>query len=387
MKIKRILWVLAAFVFTGTLYAQRGQVPTVPSQPQTQSATSSSREAQMATQGQTETGQKKTAQAQGPVEMTEKEVTKEIKSSPAETVIKDVKQRGVDFDMTPDIEKKLRKAKATDEVIQAVRQAGPKVRAQMARVTLGTGPTGVQDIPKEQVAGYDAIRGELDPDKTVALVQDFAKKYPNSPLLSFVYMFGANAYQQKGEADKVVELSDESLKLRADNVISLVMKVGMLPQPQYLSKHEAERDKILQEAESEGNRALQLILQVPKQPNETEADHQKRLANAASQVHGSLGMVHLERAAEPLAGPDKAELAKAEQEFKTAVTTTDRPDPSDYYRMGEAYTMDGKLDDAMDAFTKASLAGQGTMLKAYADQRIEELKKKKAQGAAAPNPK
>jgi hypothetical protein len=42
--------------------------------------------------------------------LTEKEVMKEIKSSPAESVIKDVKDRGVDFDMTPDIEKKLRKA-------------------------------------------------------------------------------------------------------------------------------------------------------------------------------------------------------------------------------------------------------------------------------------
>jgi tetratricopeptide (TPR) repeat protein len=385
MKTKRILWVLAAFVFTNILYAQKTQLPSA--SPQTQSATSTAREAQMAAQSQTETGQQKTGQAQGPAPMTEKEVMKEIKSAPAETVIKDVKQRGVDFDMTPDIQKKLHKAKATDEVIEAVRQAGPKVRAQMARVTFGAGPAGVQDIPKEQAAAYDAIRSEFDPDKTVALVEDYAKKYPSSPLLTYVYMFGANAYQQKGDAEKVVELSEESLKLKPDNVVTLVMKVGMLPQPQYLSKHDAERDKILQEAESDGNRALQLISQIPKLPNETDADHQKRLASAASQVHGSLGMVHLERAAAPLAGPDKAELAKAEQEFKTAVTTTDRPDPSDYYRMGEAYSMDGRWDDAMEAFTKASLAGQGTMLKTYADQRIEELKKKKAQGSAAPNPK
>jgi tetratricopeptide (TPR) repeat protein len=98
-------------------------------------------------------------------------------------------------------------------------------------------------------------------------------------------------------------------------------------------------------------------------------------------------MVHLERAAGSLAGPDKAELAKAEEEFKTAVTATDRPDPQDYYRMGEAYKMDGKLDDAIQAFTNASQIGQGTMIKPYADKQIEELKKRKAQGSAVPNPK
>jgi tetratricopeptide (TPR) repeat protein len=85
-----------------------------------------------------------------------------------------------------------------------------------------------------------------------------------------------------------------------------------------------------------------------------------------------------------LAGPDRAELAKAEEEFNTAVTTSSHPDPRDYYRMGEAYALDGKLDNALEAFTKASELGQGTLIKTYADQRIAEVKKKKAEGGVAP---
>jgi tetratricopeptide (TPR) repeat protein len=385
MKIKQIFWVLAALVFSSLLYAQRGippgAVPQTPGQPQMPG------QPPRPGQNQAPSGEKGKSQAEATAPMTEKEVTKEIKSSPAETVIKDVKKRGVDFEMTPDIEKKLRKAKATDEVIEAVKAAGPKGRAQAAQMALGPGAVNAQGIPKEQIEGYDAIRSELDPDKTIALVDDFAKKYPTSPFLSYVYSFGANAYQQKGDVEKVVGMINESLKLKPDNIMSLVIEIGMLPQPQYLNKHEEDRDKILQEAESDGNRALQLISQVPKQANEADADRQKRLAAVASQVHGSLGMVHLERAAESLAGPDKAELAKAEEEFKTAVTTTDRPDPQDYYRMGEAYKMDGKLDDAIQAFTNASQGGQGTMIKPYADKQIEDLKKRKAQSSAAPNPK
>jgi tetratricopeptide (TPR) repeat protein len=381
MRIKRILWVLAAFAFASLLNAQmRGQGPTMPAQPQTQSQTPQMTNAQM----QPQTGEKGKRQAQGPVPMTDKEVVKEVKSAPAETVIKDVKERGVNVDMTPDFEKKLLKAGATNEVVEAVRRAGPKAR-EMAKMSMGPGQAGTLDIPKEQAQAFDAIKGELDPDKAIALAADFARKYPESPLLSYVYSYSANGYQQKGDAEKVVEYTEKGLKLKSDNLMCLIMSLGMLPQPQYLNNHEADRDKILQEAESEAGRALQLISQIPKQPNETDADLQTRLARVASPVHASLGMVHLDLASEALAGPDKDELAKAEQEFKTAVTT-DRPDPTDYYRLGEVYKLEGKLDDAIGAFTKASEIGQATMIKAYADRQVEELKRRKAQGSAAPKP-
>jgi tetratricopeptide (TPR) repeat protein len=321
---------------------------------------------------------------QGPHPFSEKELTKEIKSSPADKVIKDVMDLGVDFDMTPVIEKKLRKAKATDQIIDAVKQAGPTVRSQMAKLNLGPGEGGIQSIPKEEAQGFDAIKVELDPDKAIGLVDDFAKKYPDSVLLSYVYSFGASAYQQKADVEKVVEYSSKSLKLKPDNLMSLVLSLGMLPQPQYLNSHPADRAKILQEAESEAKHALEIIPQIPKQPNETDADFQKRKAELASEIHAPLGMIHLDLASEALAGPDRAELAKAEEEFNTAVTTSSHPDPRDYYRMGEAYALDGKLDNALEAFTKASELGQGTLIKTYADQRIAEVKKKKAEGGVAP---
>jgi tetratricopeptide (TPR) repeat protein len=341
---------------------------------------------QMQAQNQAKTGEKGKSQAQGPVPMTEKEVTKEIKSAPAETVIKDVKERGVDFDMTPDIEKKLRKAKATDEVVEAVRKAGPTVRSHMAKLIMGAGQAGTLDIPKEQAEALEAIKTELEPDKDIALAEDFTKKYPNSALLPFVDFFEANSYQQKGDVEKVVEYTGKGLKLSPDNLACLILRVGMLPQPQYLNHHPADRDQILQEAESDGNRALQLISQIPKQPNEADTDYKKRLDYTTSQVHGSLGLVYLERAADSLTGPDKAELAKAEQEYKTAVTTTDRPYPGDYFYMGEAYKLDGKFDDAIEAYTKASQAGQGTAIKTYADRQVEAMKAMKAKGSAAPKP-
>jgi hypothetical protein len=57
MRIKRVLWVWAAFAFASLLYAQvRGQAPTLPAQPQTQiqSQTSDMTKAQV----QPQTGEK-----------------------------------------------------------------------------------------------------------------------------------------------------------------------------------------------------------------------------------------------------------------------------------------------------------------------------------------
>ncbi len=326
--------------------------------------------------------QKEKAQApQGPHPLTEKELTKEIKKSTEDQVIADVMKLGVDFDMTPEMEKKLHKAKATDKEMDAIRQAGPKLRAQMAKLNLGPGQ-GMQSIPKEEAQSWDALKSEMDPDKQIALVNDFISKFPNSPLLSYVYSFGASAYQQKQDIEKTVEYSSQCLKLKPDNLIGLLLNVGMMPQPQYLNAHQTDRDKILKEAESEANRALELIPKLEKQSNESDADFEKRKTAMASEVHGSFGLIHLQIASEALGSPDSVELGKAEQEFKAAVAGF--PSPNDYFRLGEAYSLDGKYDDAIDAFTKASQLGQGTLIKTYADERIAEMKKKKSEGPATP---
>lgn len=324
-------------------------------------------------------------QMQGAVPITEKSLANEIRRGPAEVVIKDVKRRGVDFDLTPGIEKKLREAKASDEVIDAVREAGPRYRAQMADMMFGAGATGGANVPKEQTRGFSLLVGESDPDKVLSRVQTFTKQYPDSPLLSYVYSLAANAYLHEGDVEKVVTFTGYSLNFNPDNLTSLILRVEMLPQPQYLRNHATYAGKILQEALSEGNHALQLVAQVPKQPSEAVAVYQQRLADYASEVHGPLGMVHLELASGAPAGLDKAELAKAEQEFNAAVNTR-QPTAQDYYRLGEAYGLDGKWDEAIQAFTKAGKLGQGTPIKTYATEQIAQMRKSKAQGTLASNP-
>ncbi|HLI30892.1 MAG TPA: hypothetical protein VKV79_07335 [Terriglobia bacterium] len=77
---------------------------------------------------------------------------------------------------------------------------------------------------------------------------------------------------------------------------------------------------------------------------------------------------------------EKSELAMAEQEFKT-VAASPQPAAQDFYRLGEVYTRENKLDDAINAFTQAGQHAPGTLIQKYADQMIHQL-----QAAKAKNP-
>jgi tetratricopeptide (TPR) repeat protein len=320
--------------------------------------------------------------AQGPsvaAPMTEKEVVKELKGQGADQLIKDVSQRGVDFELDPDIEKGLRKAKATDEVIKAVKNAGPKARANAKAA--GVGPTG-PTVGVEEGKAFDALKTELDPDRAIALAEDFATKYPNSPVMTYVDWFEANAYQQKGDPVKVVKFCHLSLELKKDNLMALLVITSVEPQPQYLGTR-GDKEKALDEVETDSQEALKLIDALPKQPAETDEALAKRKGEYVSSIHGALGMMHLQRAQLGLTGVDKDELVKAEQDYTQAVTVSAHPDPRDYFRLGETYRMDGKVDQAIESFTKAGELGQGTAIKQYSDMAIAELRKAKA-GPQAP---
>ncbi|HUY12690.1 MAG TPA: tetratricopeptide repeat protein [Terriglobia bacterium] len=235
----------------------------------------------------------------------------------------------------------------------------------------------------DEVKAAQKIQAELDPDQTIQLVQDFEKKYPNSPILTDLYFFAANAYQQKNDVQKSIEYGEKSLKIQPNNLRSLVLLTTLLPQPQDMQGSDQDKDNKLKETETDANKSLQLLQTLQKPATTPDDQFQKLKANVTSEVHSSLGMVHLQRALENLAGPDPAELGKAEAEYKLAVLSPE-PNPQDYYRLGEVYERENKADDAIDAFTKSGNLAQGTMIQTLANQQIQQLKAAKAKTAQPP---
>lgn len=327
-------------------------------------------------QGSLQVGQ---APAAAPVPMTEKEVITELKKDGAAQLLKDLDKRGVSFETDADVEKSLRKAKATDEVVKAVANAGPKERESAARAAALAG--GIPMPAPEERADYDAVRTELNPDKVITLTEAFAEKHPHSDVLSYAYMYEANAYQTKGDVVKLVETGEKSLALKKDNLVTLGMLAYAIPMPQFLSSHQRDEEQQLNRAEGYCQDALKGVELLSKPPNEPDADFAKRKTNFISGIHADLGMIHLDRAQLGLMGLDKAELAKAETEYKQAVSLTDQPEATDFFRLGDVCRLQGKLDDAITAYTKASELGQG-QVKQFADQQLEALKRVKARSTS-----
>ena len=313
----------------------------------------------------------------------EKEVLDLLKHSKKhpETVMPEISARGVDFDVTPQIEEALRKAGADDGTVDTIKQNGPTARAARQAQGAAAGPV----ISPEESKAYHDISIELDPDKAIQLAKDFATKYPTSSLLANVYVFEGAAYEQKNDPTHAVEYAEKGVQLKPDDIAALLMVATDLPQPQMIQGSDAEKTKKLAEAETDAQTALKIIDQIPKQANETDDAYQKRKADITSNVHSSLGIIHLERANMSLGAPDKDELAKAEQEYKTALSMESQPNPSDYYRLGEVYRAEDKISEAIDAFTKSGdAAGPGSPLKAYADAQVAALQKVKPQAPPPP---
>lgn len=293
-----------------------------------------------------------------------RDLIKKNKNDP-DLVYKTVDERGVDFDLNREIEKKMRKAGADDAMLQAIWKAGPTSRS--AKTALLTSATGAQlQATYEEAMGFQTLENEMDPDRRLRMVEEFEKRFPNSQLLSYVYTQAAKAYQQKGDLNGVVQYGEKSLKLDPDNIFSMLLVALVLPQPQMLRASPDVAAQRLSTANSHANRALQLIEGLSKSANETDEQFQKRKASLASDAHDALALVHMER----------DESAKAIEEFQTAISLATSPNPQLYFRLGEVYANDGKKAEAIEAFKKASELSQGTPLQKYADDRIDALKKK-----------
>ncbi|MBZ5516424.1 MAG: hypothetical protein LAN62_16555 [Acidobacteriia bacterium] len=283
-----------------------------------------------------------------------------------DVVYKALDERGVDFDLDPKIEPKMRKAGADDNMLQAIWKAGPTSKNSKS-ATL-TSSSGVPLHAKyEEAMGYKTLESEMDPDRRLRMVEEFEQRFPSSELMSSVYAQAAKAWREKGDLNKVVEYGDKSLKLDPNNLFSLLMVAIALPQPRMLQSELADSAQLLAKADDDARRALQLIDGLPPQPNETDEQLQKRKSALAADAHTALAMVNMER----------DESAKAIEEFKTAISLSQTPNPQLYFRLGEVYANSGDSAHAVEAFTKASDLGRGTVLQQFADQRIAELKNKK----------
>ncbi len=298
--------------------------------------------------------------------LTEKEVVDLIKHSKGN--LKDaaavIERREVDFDLDAKVEQKLRKAGADDDTIQSIWKVTPNGRASQKSI-LSTATGAKLEIPPKEGMGFQTIQAETDPDRRIRMVDEFERNFPNSQILPYVYVQGAEAWQKKGDLKKAVEFGEKGLRLDPENLPALLVVVTSLAQPSMLNGSDSEKTTRSAKVESDANHALKLIAGMAKSPEESDEQFQKRKGEMEGDAHFSLGMVALLSENPP----------KAVEEFKTATKVNSTAPPQYFYRLGEAYSEVGKKADAIEAFQKAAQLGRGTVIEQMANQQVTELKK------------
>jgi tetratricopeptide (TPR) repeat protein len=275
---------------------------------------------------------------------------------------KTLHDQGVDFDLNGDIEKKMRKAGANDEILQAIWLAGPTARNFKGAVV--TSATGVPlTSTYKEAMGYKTLEQTSDPDTKIRMAMEFAQTFPTSELLSYVFTQAAAAFQQKGDFPNAVKIGQKSLELDANNTYSLLIVATAVSEPSMVRNAGDNSAKVLQEAQTDGQRALDLLPKLPTKPDETPEQFEARKAGIESSAHAALGSVAMQQ--------DKYDVAI--EEFKKAISLSQPPKASLYFRLGEVYSNTGKKQEAIEAFSKAAELGRGTVIETYANQSIKEV--------------
>ena len=289
---------------------------------------------------------------------------KQSKSDP-QSVVSAIAARGVGFELEEKAANKLRKVGADDELLADIWKVTPSGKAHMR--ALLTSPSGidVQASAGEAMALQD-IQNEGTPDRRLRMVDAFEKKFPNSPLLSYVYTEAAKAHQQNGALDEAVQYCRKSLKLDPDNTFSLIIMALVLPQPKLMKGGVNQVAERLSEATADANRALALLEKLQKRPDETDEQFQARKGSLAADAHFALGMEEMQQ----------EHFDKSVTEYQAAISSTSKPTFQYYYRLAEAYASEGHLPEAISALQKASELARGTPMQKYADDFIAELQQK-----------
>jgi tetratricopeptide (TPR) repeat protein len=277
-------------------------------------------------------------------------------------VEKTLHDQGVDFDLDAGIEKRMRKAGANDEILQAIWAAGPTARNFKGAVIMSATGVPLTSTYKEAM-GYETLEKTSDLDTKVRMAMEFAQTFPNSELLSYVFTQAAAAYQQKGDFPNAVKTGQKSLELDANNTYSLLIVATSLSEPSMVRNAGDNAAKALQEAQADAQRALDLLPKLPIRPDETPDQSEARKAGIESSAHAALGSVAMQQ--------DKYD--EAIEEFKQAISFSHPPKASLYFRLGEVYSNAGKKQEAVAAFSKAAELGKGTVIETYANQSIKEV--------------
>lgn len=204
-----------------------------------------------------------------------------------------------------------------------------------------------EKVDKAEEAAYKAFLAALNgtPATRIQLGEGFAAKFPTSRYLPVIYGVLTTSYFAAGDTDKMFTAGTKALQLDPQNVD--VMADLAVAIPRRVKPDGPDGAERLQAAEVYARRAIDIIPTLTKPPKTDDAGFEKAKNDKLALACSGLGLIDIDR--------QKYEDARAE--LSQATLLASRPDPVDYFLLGNADARGHHYDEAVAAYGKCSASG------------------------------
>src|SRR5438874_13117989 len=211
----------------------------------------------------------------------------------------------------------------------------------------GTSQSGRAPIQTKTAAEYQAYQAAIANAQNSAAMEkaadDFAAKFPDSAVLVLLYRSAMNAYQNAGNAQKLMDVGLKVLDLDKDDPEALISVAEVLQEQ--TSPTDLDKDKRAKRAIDYAQHALETIdtdLAVPSgAPNDRVEAYKKTLRSSAFAIVGTLQY-------------KQEQYADAESNLRQAIDADSaNPDPVVVLRLALALDQQKKYADALQHANRA----------------------------------
>lgn len=233
-----------------------------------------------------------------------------------------------------------------------------------------------QPKPKSQkeLDALMAIQNATDPDARIAAVDNLLLTFADTEFKSMALQMAVGAAQQKNDYEKIVLYSDRALEADPKNYVVLLTLAGEIAR--HTRAFDLDKEEKLAKSEKYAKSAQELIKTAQKpRPDLTDVQFEAAKKDMEAQAHETMGLIALVR--------KKNDVAISE--FKAAMDVASTPDPATMVRLGDAYLVAGKPDEAIIVLDKVlAIPDVNPQIKQFAQAKKLDATKKKASGSSGP---
>jgi tetratricopeptide (TPR) repeat protein len=208
---------------------------------------------------------------------------------------------------------------------------------------------------RQELDAFLDIVDPTQPERTIALVQQFVERFPDSGLLSQVYRRKMKAYKELNDYQGTVVAGEKALELNPHDVDVLLTLAVVIPHGYRDSQPSSSR---LDKAKSYAQRALEEI-QTLKAAKTVALDQWLMVtAQMKAIAHEALGIVAFKR----------SRYRESVTELEECTRLNPVADGTQYYRLGIAYLFSGDSFRAKAALQRAVELGPDVVRKSAQEQ-------------------